>query len=210
MPVSFKKGVVVNVDHQRRIGFVEEFETRLQYLFLFCNHGSVYTSYRSEIFWGSSTEMTYPQKNDVLYFIPDFGMPGTRVRLWVYQVEYVVCEAEVLRNRFQEERSFLAWQKKQDEKRQGKPQGNWQRTPPRKQWSAPKTPPPPPPPPRPKTTKKTWREILGFGIAERVTANMVSDRFRKLALTYHPDRGGSHDQMVELTWARTEAMKFVV
>jgi hypothetical protein len=55
------------------------------------------------------------------------------------------------------------------------------------------------------TDKKTWREVMGFEPFEVVNAHVIRARYRKLAFERHPDKGGSHDAMVELNGALTEA-----
>lgn len=51
----------------------------------------------------------------------------------------------------------------------------------------------------------TWRDVFGFAGDERVTINAVEFRYRELAQTAHPDRGGSHEGMARLNKARDEA-----
>jgi hypothetical protein len=53
--------------------------------------------------------------------------------------------------------------------------------------------------------KKTWREVFGFGPADRPTAREINDRYRDLALRRHPDHGGSTEAMAELNMARDMA-----
>ena len=53
--------------------------------------------------------------------------------------------------------------------------------------------------------RKSWRQILGFGPADRVTEAIVSARYRDLAAKAHPDVGGSQNTMAELNRARAEA-----
>lgn len=57
------------------------------------------------------------------------------------------------------------------------------------------------PPPR------GWPEILG--IPPNATREQVNEAFRRLAGEHHPDRGGSHDRMSEISRARDEALKQV-
>lgn len=57
-----------------------------------------------------------------------------------------------------------------------------------------------------------WRDVLEMrdDDGERThqfTAEEVTDAFRRLALTYHPDVGGSHEAFLRLTAARDRAMK---
>lgn len=52
---------------------------------------------------------------------------------------------------------------------------------------------------------KSWWEILG---CERDwPLGLVEERYRKLAIEHHPDRGGSPELMKDLTWAIAEARK---
>lgn len=58
------------------------------------------------------------------------------------------------------------------------------------------------------TAKRTWREVMGFPPAATVSADMLKSRHRSLAMDRHPDRpNGTHDAMVELNAAMTEAEK---
>jgi Putative quorum-sensing-regulated virulence factor len=57
-------------------------------------------------------------------------------------------------------------------------------------------PPPPPPPPPPATMKATLKDVIDVG-------------YRMLALKAHPDRGGSHSDMVKLNEAREWLRRFV-
>lgn len=59
------------------------------------------------------------------------------------------------------------------------------------------------------TDKKTWREVMGFEPSEVVNAHAIRARYRKLAFERHPDKGGSHDAMVELNGALAEAEKAI-
>ena len=54
--------------------------------------------------------------------------------------------------------------------------------------------------------RKHWREVLGFAAAAQVSAELLRDRYRKLASARHPDRaGGSDAAMSELNVALAEA-----
>lgn len=64
---------------------------------------------------------------------------------------------------------------------------------------------PPPPPPRP---KREWWVVLQF-IGPHTTAERIQDQYRKLALQYHPDRGGDPKDMADLNAARDEGMKSI-
>ena len=50
---------------------------------------------------------------------------------------------------------------------------------------------------------KPWREVLGIDTASR---SVIEQAFKELALIHHPDRGGSHERMAEITRARDEAL----
>ncbi len=68
----------------------------------------------------------------------------------------------------------------------------------------PRSQPPPQPPRRPPPPDPTLRarEILGFEPTERITAEMVNDRKKKLARVFHPDmQGGSEAQMKRVNQA---------
>jgi hypothetical protein len=58
------------------------------------------------------------------------------------------------------------------------------------------------------TAKRTWREVMGFPAGATVSPDMLKSRHRSLAMDRHPDRpNGTHDAMVELNAAMTEAEK---
>lgn len=52
---------------------------------------------------------------------------------------------------------------------------------------------------------KDCHEILG--VAPTSTREQINEAFRRLATEHHPDLGGSHDRMAELSRARDEALK---
>jgi hypothetical protein len=54
-------------------------------------------------------------------------------------------------------------------------------------------------------TERPWREILGLPIRD-VTREEIESRFRELARISHPDTGGSHDVMANLTAARDRGL----
>lgn len=54
--------------------------------------------------------------------------------------------------------------------------------------------------------KRPWRDVMEFG-DRAVSADDVTSRFKAFAKQRHPDAGGSHEAMAELTRARDEAMK---
>lgn len=51
---------------------------------------------------------------------------------------------------------------------------------------------------------RTWREVIGVPAGEQNMAN-VRVAFRRRAQAAHPDRGGSHDDMAQLTAAMRQA-----
>lgn len=58
------------------------------------------------------------------------------------------------------------------------------------------------------TTKRPWRDVLGFGHHPNVTEDEVNEAYRRLARKYHPDAsGGSVKKMSELNVAKDEALK---
>lgn len=52
-----------------------------------------------------------------------------------------------------------------------------------------------------------WRDVLGIRPDERVTIQIVEDRYRELAKSRHPDRGGTDVLMAELNRARADARR---
>jgi len=61
-----------------------------------------------------------------------------------------------------------------------------------------------PPPLKP---RRPWREVLGFAPADHADVDWIEVRFRTLAKECHPDAGGSHEAMAELSAARAEAIR---
>ena len=51
---------------------------------------------------------------------------------------------------------------------------------------------------------RSWRDVMTFG-ASTPTADQLRQRFRELASDRHPDKGGTHDAMVELNAAFEQA-----
>lgn len=58
-------------------------------------------------------------------------------------------------------------------------------------------------------SKRTWREVFGYGPAATVNRSMLDERMRQLRSERHPDRGGSNDAFTELTDAYTVACQEV-
>lgn len=55
--------------------------------------------------------------------------------------------------------------------------------------------------------KRHWRDVLGFPSDHKVSAAMVTERYRRYASSSHPDKGGSTSEMAALNQARDEALK---
>lgn len=54
---------------------------------------------------------------------------------------------------------------------------------------------------------KPWREVLfSAPYPARYDADVVDAAYRELAVIHHPDRGGSHERMVEINQAREAAL----
>lgn len=64
-----------------------------------------------------------------------------------------------------------------------------------------------PPPPGSKP-KRSWWEVLDVP-AQTVSREKVETAFRELSKKLHPDAGGSHDAMAELTAAKREALEAI-
>ena len=56
-------------------------------------------------------------------------------------------------------------------------------------------------------TPKHWREVMGFVASDRITEDVLKDRYRTLAGRRHPDAGGSHEAMTELNGAYAQALR---
>lgn len=56
-------------------------------------------------------------------------------------------------------------------------------------------------------SQANWRDVLKFSHGEKVDPGDVSVRFRELARSAHPDKGGSEDEMSRLNAARDQAMR---
>ncbi|MEM8615295.1 MAG: J domain-containing protein [Pseudomonadota bacterium] len=52
-----------------------------------------------------------------------------------------------------------------------------------------------------------WREILG--LKGEVTSDQIKHRWRELSRRYHPDRGGSAEQMARINRARDQGMESI-
>jgi hypothetical protein len=56
---------------------------------------------------------------------------------------------------------------------------------------------------------RPWRDVFGIAVDQPrdVQRQLVDKLYRELALKCHPDRGGSHEALVELNRARAEALR---
>jgi hypothetical protein len=55
--------------------------------------------------------------------------------------------------------------------------------------------------------QRTWREVMELPPSVPLTMAYLKDRYRNLASIRHPDKGGSHEGMVELNAAYEQAQK---
>lgn len=58
----------------------------------------------------------------------------------------------------------------------------------------------------PASTKRPWRDVLGFDAGAAPTATQIREHFRARAKRAHPDVGGSKAAMDELTKAQAEGL----
>ena len=56
------------------------------------------------------------------------------------------------------------------------------------------------------TSARTWRTVMTFG-ESTPTREQLKQRYRELASMRHPDKGGSHGDMVELNAAYEQGLK---
>jgi hypothetical protein len=57
--------------------------------------------------------------------------------------------------------------------------------------------------------QKEWPSILEFGTGDSITVRLVEQRYRQLAKKYHPDAGGSDEDMQQLNLAKQLALKWI-
>jgi len=55
----------------------------------------------------------------------------------------------------------------------------------------------------------SWQEVLGIRDPIAATESQVQDAFRRLAQTYHPDRGGDLAMFQKVTTARDNALRWI-
>ncbi len=69
-------------------------------------------------------------------------------------------------------------------------------------WKPAPPPPPRPPPPRPQLQKLTFKSACALlGVSVYAKADEIKRASHRLALQHHPDRGGSHEKMVQINLA---------
>lgn len=56
---------------------------------------------------------------------------------------------------------------------------------------------------------KEWPSILNFGTGATITGDLVESHYRKLAKKYHPDAGGSNEDMQQLNLAKQLALRWI-
>jgi hypothetical protein len=54
--------------------------------------------------------------------------------------------------------------------------------------------------------RRTWREVFGWPESRAVTRENVETEYKNLAMLRHPDRGGTHEGIVELNAAYEQAL----
>jgi hypothetical protein len=68
------------------------------------------------------------------------------------------------------------------------------------------------PPPRkqqPRRPGRNWADVLEMNTVEKVTVAQIKKAYRRLARRHHPDRGGSHEAMLEINAACEAALREV-
>jgi DnaJ-class molecular chaperone len=56
---------------------------------------------------------------------------------------------------------------------------------------------------------REWPAILGFDTGATITESVVEKNYRRMAKKYHPDAGGTNEQMVELNEAKRLALEWI-
>jgi len=202
--LSYKIGVVTNVNHQRMFGFVQENGTLEQAFFHFLNYAMLFDFGDAVIYRRPGFSKTlYPKKGDKIYYRSSLGSKGIKVDSWVFEVDYLLAKTLRLREMHHSQREQSDWKKPGP--RKDNPSNSW--TDARKTKDDYRRTPPPSAPPK----IKTWREVLSISASGRVTRELINSQYRKLCLIYHPDvPGGNHEKMVELNNARTIALKLAI
>jgi hypothetical protein len=59
----------------------------------------------------------------------------------------------------------------------------------------------------PEHAGEPWRTVFGFSATEAVTADSLDSKFRQLAHTAHPDKGGTSEQFQRIVNARNDARR---
>jgi len=59
----------------------------------------------------------------------------------------------------------------------------------------------------PEATGEPWRSVLGFSATQSLTGEEVDSAFRRLALTEHPDKGGTTERFQRIMNARNDARR---
>lgn len=61
----------------------------------------------------------------------------------------------------------------------------------------------------PEAAGEPWRNVFGFSATETVNADAVDAAFRRLAMTEHPDHGGTSERFQRILNARTDARRAI-
>lgn len=61
----------------------------------------------------------------------------------------------------------------------------------------------------PEQTGESWRTVFGFTATETVTSDGIDGAFRTLAMTEHPDHGGTSERFQRIINARTDARRAI-
>lgn len=61
----------------------------------------------------------------------------------------------------------------------------------------------------PEAAGEPWRNVFGFSATESVNSEAIDAAFRKLALTEHPDHGGTSERFQRILNARTDARRAI-
>lgn len=61
----------------------------------------------------------------------------------------------------------------------------------------------------PEVTGEPWRTVFGFSATDLITDEQIDAAFRKLALTEHPDHGGSSERFQRILNARKDARRAI-